>query len=130
LPTPPAETCSSGWVAAAQPSPSSPEPFGIALTGMQKHVRVLEAAELVTTEKLGRARRCRLGPARLDDVQEWTETYRRMLDVIQGSLVPVLLGQGIPFFQNLRHAPVELDDPTVIPGTRVTHLYYRVRGGS
>jgi DNA-binding transcriptional ArsR family regulator len=56
------------------------EPFGISLTGMKKHVRVLEEAELVTTEKVGRARRCSVGPRRLEDVQEWTETYRRMLD--------------------------------------------------
>jgi len=56
------------------------EPFGISLTGMKKHVRVLEEAELVTTEKVGRARRCSLGPRRLDDVQEWMEMYRRMLD--------------------------------------------------
>ena len=56
------------------------EPFGISLTGMKKHVRVLEDAELVTTEKVGRTRRCSLGPRRLEDVQEWTETYQRMLD--------------------------------------------------
>jgi DNA-binding transcriptional ArsR family regulator len=56
------------------------EPFGISLTGMKKHVRVLEDAELVTTEKVGRARQCSLGPRRLEDVQEWIETYRRMLD--------------------------------------------------
>jgi DNA-binding transcriptional ArsR family regulator len=55
-------------------------PFGISLTGMKKHVRVLEDAELVTTEKVGRARRCSVGPRRLEDVQEWTGTYRRMLD--------------------------------------------------
>ncbi len=56
------------------------EPFGISLTGMKKHVRVLEEAELVTTEKVGRSRRCGLGPRRLDDVQMWIEMYRRMLD--------------------------------------------------
>jgi DNA-binding transcriptional ArsR family regulator len=55
-------------------------PFGISLTGMKKHIRVLEDAELVITEKVGRSRRCRPGPRRLEDVQEWTETYRRMLD--------------------------------------------------
>jgi DNA-binding transcriptional ArsR family regulator len=55
------------------------EPFGISLTGMKKHVRVLEDAELVTTEKVGRARRCSPGPRRLEDVQEWTEMYRNML---------------------------------------------------
>jgi DNA-binding transcriptional ArsR family regulator len=56
------------------------EPAGISLTGMKKHVRILEDAELVTTEKVGRARRCSLGPRRLDDVQEWVDAYRRMLD--------------------------------------------------
>ena len=56
------------------------EPFGISLTGMKKHVRVLEEAELVTTEKVGRVRWCSVGPRRLEDVQDWTQTYRRMLD--------------------------------------------------
>jgi DNA-binding transcriptional ArsR family regulator len=56
------------------------DPFGISLTGMKKHVRVLEDAELVTTEKVGRARRCSVGPRRLEDVREWMEMYRRMLD--------------------------------------------------
>ena len=56
------------------------EPFGISLTGMKKHVRVLEEAELVTTEKVGRARQCSLGPRQLDDVQAWMDDYRRMLD--------------------------------------------------
>jgi DNA-binding transcriptional ArsR family regulator len=56
------------------------EPFGISLTGMKKHVQVLEDAGLVVTEKVGRTRQCRLGQQRLDDVQAWLETYRRMLD--------------------------------------------------
>ncbi len=56
------------------------EPFRISLTGVKKHVQVLEAAQLVTTAKVGRTRRCSLGPARLEDVQAWTEGYRRMLD--------------------------------------------------
>ena len=55
------------------------EPFGISLTGMKKHVRVLEDAELVTTQKVGRTRRCTAGPRGLEDVQAWTEAYRRML---------------------------------------------------
>jgi DNA-binding transcriptional ArsR family regulator len=42
-----------------------------------KHVRVLERAHLVTTEKRGRARECRLGPSHLDEVSEWVEVYRR-----------------------------------------------------
>src|SRR4051794_23991365 len=56
------------------------EPFDISLTGMKKHVRVLEEAGLVTTEKVGRTRRCTAGPRRLDDVRTWTAAYRRMLD--------------------------------------------------
>ena len=56
------------------------EPFEMTLTGMKKHVRVLEEAELVTTEKIGRARRCTLGPKRLDRAQQWMEGYRRMLE--------------------------------------------------
>ncbi|MGI8803043.1 MAG: ArsR/SmtB family transcription factor [Solirubrobacteraceae bacterium] len=56
------------------------EPFGISLTGMKKHIRVLEDAELVSTRKVGRTRRCRLGARRLDDVQEWIDGYRQMLE--------------------------------------------------
>ena len=56
------------------------EPFGITLTGCKKHVRILEAAGLVSTEKVGRVRRCSAGPRRLEDVQEWTLAYRRTLE--------------------------------------------------
>jgi DNA-binding transcriptional ArsR family regulator len=55
------------------------EPVGISLTGMKKHVQVLEDAELVTTEKVGRTRLCSLGPRGLDDAGEWIEMYRQML---------------------------------------------------
>jgi DNA-binding transcriptional ArsR family regulator len=56
------------------------EPFEMSLTGMKKHVRVLEDAALVTTEKVGRARRCSLGPRQLEDVTEWIDAYRRTLE--------------------------------------------------
>ena len=56
------------------------ERFDITLTGVKKHVGVLEAAGLVTTEKVGRVRWCRLGPRRLDAETAWMETYRRMLE--------------------------------------------------
>jgi DNA-binding transcriptional ArsR family regulator len=55
------------------------EGFDITLTGIKKHVCVLEAVGLVTTEKIGRVRRCRLGPRRLDDETAWIAAYRRML---------------------------------------------------
>jgi len=54
--------------------------FEMTLTGMKKHVQVLEDARLVTTEKLGRVRTCRLGPRRLEDVAAWVASYRRMLE--------------------------------------------------
>lgn len=56
------------------------ERFDITLTGIKKHVGVLEAAGLVTTEKIGRVRHCRLGPRRLDDETAWIAAYRRMLE--------------------------------------------------
>ena len=56
------------------------EPLGISLTGTKKAVQVLEEAELVTTVKSGRARICRLGPRRLDEVDVFISAYRRMLD--------------------------------------------------
>ena len=52
-------------------------PYGISLPGVMKHVRILEEANLVTTEKNGRTRECRLGPAQLDDVTKWIEKYRQ-----------------------------------------------------
>ena len=54
------------------------EPYGITLTGMTKHVRVLEDAGLVVTEKVGRARQCRLGAERLDDAMSWIGFYQRL----------------------------------------------------
>lgn len=54
--------------------------FGMTLTGMKKHVQVLEDAGLVTTEKVGRVRTARLGPRRLEDESAWIESYQRMLE--------------------------------------------------
>src|SRR6266540_1277165 len=56
------------------------EAFHMTLTGMRKHVGVLEHAELVTTEKVGRVRTCRLGPRRLEDETAWIEQQRRLWD--------------------------------------------------
>ncbi|MBL8209388.1 MAG: winged helix-turn-helix transcriptional regulator [Bryobacterales bacterium] len=54
------------------------EKFQMTLTGIKKHVAVLEAAGLVTTEKVGRVRTCRLGQCRLEDEAAWIESYRRL----------------------------------------------------
>jgi DNA-binding transcriptional ArsR family regulator len=52
-------------------------PFPMSLTGLKKHVHILEQARLVTTEKVGRTRQCRLGPEHLEDAVQWIEVYRR-----------------------------------------------------
>jgi DNA-binding transcriptional ArsR family regulator len=52
-------------------------PIGISLPGVMKHVHILEEAHLVTTEKHGRARECRLGPDRMNDATKWIEKHRR-----------------------------------------------------
>jgi DNA-binding transcriptional ArsR family regulator len=51
------------------------ERFHMTLTGMRKHIGVLEQAELVTTEKVGRVRSCKLGPRRLEEEAAWMENY-------------------------------------------------------
>jgi DNA-binding transcriptional ArsR family regulator len=56
------------------------EKFQMTLTGMKKHVGVLEHAGLVTTEKIGRVRTCRLGVCRLEEEAAWIERYRQLWD--------------------------------------------------
>jgi DNA-binding transcriptional ArsR family regulator len=56
------------------------EKFHMTLTGMKKHVGVLEQAGLVTTEKVGRVRTCKLGPRRLLEETAWIERYRQLWD--------------------------------------------------
>jgi DNA-binding transcriptional ArsR family regulator len=54
--------------------------FDMTLTGMKKHVGVLEEAGLVTTEKVGRVRTCKLGPRRLEEEAAWIERYHQLWD--------------------------------------------------
>jgi DNA-binding transcriptional ArsR family regulator len=54
--------------------------FHMTLTGMKKHVGVLEKAGLVSTRKLGRVRTCSLGPRRLEEEAAWIERYRQLWD--------------------------------------------------
>src|SRR6476646_9657909 len=54
------------------------EKFQMTLTGMKKHVGVLEQAGLVTTEKIGRVRTCKLGLSRLEEETAWIERYRQL----------------------------------------------------
>jgi len=54
------------------------EAFDMTLTGMKKHVGVLERAGLVTTEKVGRVRTCRIGPHRLEEETAWIARHRQL----------------------------------------------------
>ena len=54
--------------------------FNLTLTGMKKHVDVLEHAGLVTTEKIGRVRTCKLGERGLEEAAAWIERYRQLWD--------------------------------------------------
>jgi DNA-binding transcriptional ArsR family regulator len=66
--------------------------FDMTLTGMRKHVRVLEQARLVTTEKVGRVRTCSLGPDRLVEETAWIDRYRDMWDSRFDALEAVVRG--------------------------------------
>jgi DNA-binding transcriptional ArsR family regulator len=54
------------------------EKFNMTLTGMKKHVGILEQVGLVSTEKVGRVRTCRLGPRKLEEETAWIERYRQL----------------------------------------------------
>lgn len=55
-------------------------PIGISLPGVLKHIRILEEANLLTTQKNGRTRECRLGPEQMQDATHWIERYRQQWD--------------------------------------------------
>src|SRR4026207_1690185 len=56
------------------------EKFDMTLTGMKKHVGILEQAGLVTTEKVGRVRTCKLGSRRLHEVTAWIDRFHQLWD--------------------------------------------------
>jgi DNA-binding transcriptional ArsR family regulator len=59
------------------------EPFGMSLTGMKKHLTLLEEAELVTTEKVGRVRRCMLAPYAFEGITTWLKRLDRFAQVVE-----------------------------------------------
>jgi len=59
------------------------EPFGMSLTGMKKHIRLLEEAELVTTEKVGRVRKCMLAPYAFEGISTWLQRLDRFAQVVE-----------------------------------------------
>ena len=66
--------------------------FHMTLTGMKKHVGVLEQAGLVTTEKVGRVRTCKLGERRLEEEAAWIERHRQVWDARFDELDKVVEG--------------------------------------
>ncbi len=79
------------------------ETFHMTLTGMKKHVSILEHAGFVVTEKIGRVRTCRLGMRRLEDEAAWIEKYRQRwaerfdaLDAIVEELKQKEMSDGTP----------------------------------
>ena len=64
--------------------------FHMTLTGMKKHVGVLEQAGLVVTEKVGRVRTCRIGARRLEEVAQWIDRYHQLWHVRFGALDQVI----------------------------------------
>jgi DNA-binding transcriptional ArsR family regulator len=59
------------------------EPFGMSLTGIKKHIQLLEEAELVTTEKIGRVRRCTLAPYAFEGITTWLARLDRFAQVVE-----------------------------------------------
>jgi DNA-binding transcriptional ArsR family regulator len=59
------------------------EPFVMSLTGMKKHIKLLEEANLVTTEKVGRSRRCTLAPAAFEGISTWLQRLDRFAQVVE-----------------------------------------------
>src|ERR671927_558302 len=59
------------------------QPFGMSLTGMKKHIQLLEEAELVTTEKIGRVRTCTLAPYAFEGISSWLQRLDRFAQVLE-----------------------------------------------
>ena len=59
------------------------DPFGMSLTGMKKHIRLLEEAQLMTTQKVGRVRRCMLAPHAFEGITTWLQRLDRFAEVVE-----------------------------------------------
>jgi DNA-binding transcriptional ArsR family regulator len=59
------------------------DPFGMSLTGMKKHIQLLEEANLVATEKVGRVRRCTLVPYAFEGISTWLQRLDRFAEVVE-----------------------------------------------
>jgi DNA-binding transcriptional ArsR family regulator len=72
------------------------EPLGITLTAISQHLRILEDAGLVRTEKLGRTRSCQIDPAGLSHLQKWTSDRRSLWERRLDTLLDILSDDEIP----------------------------------
>ena len=95
--------------------PRDDAPFTFVTGGVEK---AIAEAKAVAGDKIGAVVSANIAQQCLTD---------GLLDEIVVDLVPVLLGEGIRFFDNLEGGPIELEGPQVIEGTGVTHLSYRVK---
>jgi DNA-binding transcriptional ArsR family regulator len=80
--------------------------FDMTLTGMRKHVGVLEQAGLVATEKVGRVRNCTIGPCKLEEEMEWISRYRQVWDArfeALDSVIEQLKTRDTPDVRNKRN---------------------------
>jgi DNA-binding transcriptional ArsR family regulator len=59
------------------------QPFGMTLTGMKKHIQLLEEAQLVTTEKVGRVRSCALAPHAFQGINTWLQRLDRFAQIVE-----------------------------------------------
>src|ERR687885_559411 len=92
------------------------EPFGMSLTGMKKHVRLLEEANLVVTEKVGRARRCTLVPYAFEGISTWLQPPERFVQTFQNHLQTLEfedLGEQTKLTQTMRFETTEQRDTTM-----------------
>jgi uncharacterized protein YndB with AHSA1/START domain len=91
------------------------EPFGMSLSGMKKHIRLLEEAELVTTEKVGRVRRCTLAPYAFEGISTWLERLDRFARVVTTPSELEIRVERI-FDATRTHVYSVWTDPELIPG--------------
>jgi dihydrofolate reductase len=105
------------WVVSHRPPPE-----GLPETSTVHFVDDIEEAVRQAREAAGEKN---VGVAGGDIVQQLLELG--LIDEVRISLVPVVLGKGIPYFRIPANAPIKLEGPEITEGEGVTHLHYRVR---
>jgi DNA-binding transcriptional ArsR family regulator len=99
--------------------------FDISLPGVVKHVRVLEGAKLLNTEKTGRVRRCRLVPENLRDASEWIAFYRRFWEEQFDSLAKYFEETDTEFTKETKSWPSHTPPPGIRSSSRARSPHRR-----